>query len=157
MSRALSRALQDAGLELTPTATRLAELGAVQNTYLSIFQALGGLGLLLGSVGLGVVVLRNVLERRGELALLRAVGFSRGVLRRVVLYEHGVLVVWGLMCGTASALLAVAPALRAPGATMPYVSLPLTVLAVAASGLAWTWLAAAWALRSPLLSALRNE
>ena len=33
----------------------------------------GGLGLLLGSVGLGVVVLRNVLERRGELALLLAV------------------------------------------------------------------------------------
>jgi ABC-type antimicrobial peptide transport system permease subunit len=33
--------------------------------------------LLLGSAGLGVVVLRNVLERRGELGLLSAVGFRR--------------------------------------------------------------------------------
>jgi len=157
VSAELSRALQDAGLELSPATARLAELGEVQNTYLSIFQALGGLGLLLGSVGLGVVVLRNVLERRGELALMRAVGFRRRALVWLLLYEHGVLVVWGLMCGTASALLAVVPAIQAPGASMPAVSLPLTIVAIAVSGLAWTWLAAAWALRSRLLPALRNE
>ena len=153
----LSRAMEDVGLELTPTATRLAELGAVQNTYLSIFQALGGLGLLLGSVGLGVVVLRNVLERRSELALLRAVGYPKAALRWLVLAEHWGLVVLGLGCGVVAALVAVVPALRSPGATMPYVSLPLTLLAVVVSAVGWTWLAAAWALRSPLLSALRNE
>jgi len=156
-AKALSRGLEDAGLELTPTARRLAELNAVQNTYLSIFQALGGLGLLLGSAGLGVVVLRNVLERRAELALLRAVGFRKGALRWLVLAEHWGLVVLGLGCGVVAALVAVAPALRSPGASMPMVSLPLTLAAVLASGLVWTWLAAAWALRSPLLSALRNE
>ena len=63
-----SRALQDAGLELTPAAQRLNEFNAVQNTYLSTFQVLGGLGLLLGSAGLGVVVLRNVLERAANWA-----------------------------------------------------------------------------------------
>ena len=156
-AKALSRGLEDAGLELTPTARRLAELNAVQNTYLSIFQALGGLGLLLGSAGLGVVVLRNVLERRSELALLRAVGFRKGALRWLVLAEHWGLVVLGLGCGVVAALAAVAPALRSPGASMPMVSLPLTLAAVLASALVWTWLAAAWALRSPLLSALRNE
>jgi hypothetical protein len=51
----LSRALQDAGLELTPASQRLNEYNAVQNTYLATFQILGGLGLLLGSAGLGVV------------------------------------------------------------------------------------------------------
>src|SRR6185436_630403 len=63
----LMRALQDTGLELTPAAKRLDAFNAVQNTYLNTFQVLGGLGLLGGSVGLGVVVLRNVLERRSEL------------------------------------------------------------------------------------------
>jgi len=63
VSATLSRALEDAGLELTPAARRLNEFNAVQNTYLGTFQVLGGLGLLLGSAGLGVVVLRNVLER----------------------------------------------------------------------------------------------
>ena len=69
----LTRALQDRGLELTPAVDRLNAFNAVQNTYLDTFQVLGGLGLLLGSAGLGVVVLRNVLERRGELAVLMAV------------------------------------------------------------------------------------
>ncbi len=72
---ALTRALRERGLELTPAAEKLNSFNAVQNTYLDTFQVLGGLGLLLGSVGLGVVVLRNVLERRGELALLAAVGY----------------------------------------------------------------------------------
>jgi hypothetical protein len=36
----------------------LAEFNTVENTYLSIFQVLGGLGLLLGSAGLGIVVAR---------------------------------------------------------------------------------------------------
>src|SRR5262249_17806935 len=67
VSAALSRALQDVGFELTPTRQRLAAFNAVQNTYLSTFQVLGRFGLLLGSAGLAVVVLRNVLERRGEL------------------------------------------------------------------------------------------
>src|SRR6185295_6218153 len=70
ISAGLSRALRDAGMELTPAAARLAAFSAVQNTYLGTFQVLGGFGLLLGSVGLGVVVMRNVFERRGELALL---------------------------------------------------------------------------------------
>jgi len=48
----------------------------VQNTYLGTFQILGGLGLLLGSAGLGIVVLRNVLERRGELGVAGGGGLS---------------------------------------------------------------------------------
>src|SRR5204863_9163609 len=75
VSAILPRALQDAGLELTPASQRLTAFNTVQNTYLKTFQVLGGLGLLLGSAGLGVVVLRNVLERRGGLGVLQGVGF----------------------------------------------------------------------------------
>ena len=91
--------MQDAGLELTPAAERLNAFNAVQNTYLSTFQVLGGLGLLLGSAGLGVVVLRNVQERRGELGLLLAVGFRRRALHWLVLSEHGALLGPGLGVG----------------------------------------------------------
>ena len=67
---ALEKTLGDFGFDVEPTERRLVALMAVQNTYLSTFQSLGGLGLLLGTFGLAVVQLRNVLERRGELALL---------------------------------------------------------------------------------------
>ncbi len=44
----------------------------VQNTYLSAFQLLGTLGLLLGTIGLGISQLRGAMERRSELAAMRA-------------------------------------------------------------------------------------
>jgi hypothetical protein len=157
VSATLSSAMQDAGLELTPTVQRLNEFNAVQNTYLGTFQILGGLGLLLGSAGLGVVVLRNVLERRGELGLLTAVGFRRRLLQRLVLSEHGALLGLGLALGTIAAAVAVLPAILAPGTRLPYGSLELTLLAVLLNGLLWTWLATAYALRGNLLSSLRNE
>jgi ABC-type antimicrobial peptide transport system permease subunit len=157
VSRELTRGLEDAGLSLTPAAERLAAFNTVENTYLSIFALLGGLGLILGSAGLGVVVLRNVWERRGELALLRAVGWRARALHGLVFREHALLLALGLGVGVASALVAVLPALRSPGAEVPVVSLALTLLAVLLSGLAWTWAATALALRGSLLSALRGE
>ena len=116
----LSRALRDRGLEVVPAWRRLADFQEVENAYISIFQVLGGLGLLLGSFGLGVVVLRNVLERRGELALLQAVGFRRGELQRLVLSEHWLLIVLGLAIGVVAALLAVLPALLSPDMKPPW-------------------------------------
>jgi len=157
ISRTLSRALRDTGLQLTPTTQRLAAFNAVQNTYLSTFQVLGGLGLLLGSVGLGVVVLRNVLERRNELALFLALGFRRRALKWLVACEHGALLLIGLAVGIIAALVAVLPALLSPGTGVPYASLALTLVAVLVSGALWTWLATTLALRGRLLEALRNE
>ena len=53
-------ALAEFGADAMSTAERLAEFHRVENTYLSTFQTLGGLGLLLGTVGLAAVLLRNV-------------------------------------------------------------------------------------------------
>ncbi len=155
VSATLSRALQDVGLELTPTTRRLAQFNAVQNTYLNTFQILGGLGLLLGSVGLGVVVLRNVQERRGELGLMLAVGFEAGALRRLVLTEHVALLLAGLGLGLVAALVAVSPSLGNPGAEFPWKSLAITLGLVLVNGLGWTLWAAARSLRGRLVDSLR--
>jgi ABC-type antimicrobial peptide transport system permease subunit len=157
ISQKLSLGLTDLGLVLTPTQERLAAFGAVESTYLSIFTALGGLGLVLGSVGLGLVVLRNMLERRGELAMLRAVGFERARIHCMVFYEHWGLMLAGLICGVVAAVVAVIPALQSPAGQVPYVSLLATVMAIALSGALWVWLAGTLALRGRLLDALRHE
>jgi hypothetical protein len=157
VSATLSRALQDYGLEVTPAARRLNEFNAVQNTYLGTFQVLGGLGLLLGSAGLGIVVLRNVLERRGELAVLLAVGFRERMIGRLVLLEHAALLGIGLAIGLLAAAVAVLPTLLSPGSQLPYATLVPTLLLVLLNGLIWTWVATRVALRGNLLEALRNE
>src|ERR1039458_9963846 len=127
VSAVLTRALQDRGLELTPAADGLNTFNAMQNTYLDTFQVLGGLGLLLGSAGLGVVVLRNVLERRGELAVLLASGFRPRALRWLILSEHAALECLGLLIGIIAALAAVLPALLSLAAPVSYGSLAATL------------------------------
>ena len=157
VAETLSRGLRDRGLEVVPTVRRLQDFLEVENTYLAIFQTLGGLGLLLGSAGLGIVVLRNVLERRAELALLQAVGFSRPALRRLVVAEHWLLVLLGLATGLTAAALALWPTLRSPVAVTAPGELVVILAGLTLGGLLWSWLAAWAALRGPLLDALRNE
>jgi ABC-type lipoprotein release transport system permease subunit len=157
--RAVSELLESriAGLDAERVADRLTSFLAVQNTYLSTFQALGGLGLLLGTLGLATVMLRNVLERRSELALLRAVGLSRGRLVWVVLAENALLLGCGLVLGTVSALVAMSPHLVKTGADFPLWQVAWLLLAVGVTGLlAATWAARA-AIRTPLVSSLRSE
>jgi len=153
----LGKALEDSGLDCMPANQRLAEFVQVENTYLTIFLALGGLGLLLGSAGLGIIVVRTIAERRGEFALLRAIGFDRHTLRRMVIWEHLFLLGVGLVCGTIAALLAVLPAVASPAGELPWLSLILLILLLLASGFAWIYLAATIAMRAPLIPALRNE
>ncbi|MHC4559629.1 MAG: ABC transporter permease, partial [Planctomycetota bacterium] len=153
----LSYGLKDFGLELTQTQHRLAKFNTVENTYLSIFQLLGGLGLILGSLGLGLVVLRNVLERRGEFAMLQAVGFNKISLRKLVFHEHSGLMLCGLACGIIAALVAVGPALKSPGTHGAYISLVVTIAAIGISGTIWIWIATVCALGEKMLEALRNE
>jgi ABC-type lipoprotein release transport system permease subunit len=141
VSAALSQALSDAGLELTPAVRRLGELMAVQNTYLAIFGVLGGLGMLLGSAGLAVVVLRNVLERRGELAVMSAMGLPARTVRQVVLAEHVLLLALGLAVGVTAALVAMAPVLMGQGSRPPVGFAAAVVGAMAGCGVVWVWVA----------------
>jgi hypothetical protein len=153
----LSRGLADYGFEATSPAQRLAELQAVENTYLAIFQALGGLGLLLGSAGLAIVVARNVLERRREFGLLEAVGFRPAQMRALVFAEHRWLIVAGLVIGVGSAIVAVFPSLRDQARGFPYLEMGLLLWALIAGSFFWIWLATRLSLRGERISALRTE
>ena len=158
LSAAVERAAGDLGADAVPTAQRLAEFHAVENTYLSTFQTLGGLGLLVGTVGLAAVLLRNVLERRRELALLRAVGYGRSHLFAIILSENAVLLGWGLAAGALSALVAVAPAAIERGARLPLSAGGWSLLvAVLAAGLVSSMIATRAAVRAPLVESLRAE
>ncbi|MBI5397551.1 MAG: ABC transporter permease, partial [Verrucomicrobia bacterium] len=157
VAETLERSLGEYGFDATRTNERLAAFAVIENTYLSVFQLLGGLGLLLGTLGLGAIMLRNVLERRGELALLQALGFRRRALAVLVLAENAFLLVAGVTCGAGAGLLSVAPHLAGGGGDVPWGGLVLLLAAVVAAGIG----AGAWAVRvavrTPMLEALRAE
>jgi len=149
--------LSDFGFDVQSTADRLANFHRVENTYLSTFQLLGGLGLVLGTLGMAAVLLRNVFERRRELALLRAVGYNSSHFTVMVVSENLLMLCCGLAIGFVCALLAIAPVFFERGGRWPNVSLGLLLLAVLVSGAIASFVATLAALRSPLLPALRAE
>jgi hypothetical protein len=149
--------LSDFGFDAQSTEERLAGFHRVENTYLSTFQLLGGLGLVLGTLGMAAVLLRNVFERRRELALLRAVGYNSSHFALMVISENVLMLCCGLATGFVCALLAIAPVFFERGGRLPNISLGLLLLAVLLSGALASLVATLAALRSPLLPALRAE
>jgi hypothetical protein len=156
VARVLSLGLRSYGLVVTPTTERVAAYQAVIGAYLSTFQLLGGLGLLLGVLGLAVVVLRGVWERVGELALLRAVGYRTRQLQWLVLAENALLLVAGLTIGVVAGLVSVAPHI-ADGAAVPWARLAVILGIVLLAGLTVASAATAGILRVPVIPALRRE
>lgn len=157
VSAKLEERLSDYGFDVQDAGAKLASFHQVENTFLSTFQALGALGLLLGTVGLAAVLLRNVLERRRELALLRATGYQPQHLAWLVLAENVLLLGCGLLTGVVCALVAIAPAFVARGGHVSVVSLGLLLLGVLVTGLAASVIAVRAVLRAPLLASLRSE
>jgi ABC-type lipoprotein release transport system permease subunit len=149
--------LSDYGLDVTDTHERWASYHQVENTYLATFQALGSLGLLLGTVGLGAVLARNVLERRREIGLLRAVGYSPADIRSMVLSEGMILVTSGLALGAGCAIVAIAPALRDRAQTLPLVSLGGLLVAVLVTGAIASLFAIRLTSATPVVEAIKSE
>jgi len=157
IAAALEDRLGDEGFDASDSRQRLADLLAVQNTYISTFQSLGALGLVLGTFGLAAVQLRNVLERRKELALMRAVGFRGIRLGEMVLLENLFLLLAGLACGTIAALASVVPHMFFGGARVPLADLGIMLGIVLLVGIVTGLIAVRATLRAPILSALRGN
>ena len=155
-AQVLEKTLGDYGFDLTSATARLASYRTVENTYISTFQSLGGLGVLLGTFGLALILFRNIIERRGELATLRAFGFRRQLLSRMLFLESCFLLAIGMLIGIIAGLVAI---LGSQGhlPSFPWVSLTITLLFIFGFGIIANAIAVAVALRSPLLSTLKSE
>ena len=132
----LNLAFKDHGLQITPSANRLATFKSVENTYLSIFLILGAFGLLIGTFGLAVVVARSLLERRAEIAIYRAIGYSSKHIFMLIFKEYTFLFIIGLVGGTLSAFIAVLPALIGQqGISLAFIACLIFVLLL--NGIIW--------------------
>ncbi len=157
ITRVLSQSLIDYGIEITPTSQRLATFNSVENTYLTVFMALSGLGFIIGTIGLGIVLLRNIYERRRELALMLALGFSKKQVFRIVFIENIFLLATGFFTGLLAALVGILPSLISPSFKVQGGFLILLTSVILISGLLWIYFPLKSALNKPLLPAMRNE
>ena len=153
----LENRLGDIGMDVSDARAILSGMLAVQNTYLRTFQSLGALGLLLGTIGLAVAQLRSVLERRQELAVMRAIGFTRRRLAAVVMVETASLLLMGIGCGATCAVLAVLPHAILSGLKPPLVEPLLIVLGIILFGMLAGLIAVRRVASMQLLESLRAE
>ena len=151
----LEKELGDEGFDAQSAPRLLANFMSVQNTYLSTFQSLGALGLLLGTFGLAAVQIRSVFERKRELGLMRAVGFGKKRLSKMILIENGWLLGVGLAVGVLAAICSTLPHYLFGDASVPWLELAGIFLAIFAIGIVASFLATRILSRMNLLESLR--
>lgn len=135
IAKLLNDELADFSVSVDPTADVLARYQNVKNTYMATFEALGSLGLLLGTIGLAVVLLRGVVERKGELAMLAALGFRRAARLRMVLAENAMLLVVGLVVGGACAVAGTLPVILHSARRLHLMQLAIALAGILVAGL----------------------
>ncbi len=147
----------DFGIELTSTSERLVEFNSVTNTYLTVFMILGGLGVLIGTIGLGIVLLRNMLERRHEIALLQSLGFNKKSILKLIFLENFVLLVLGILIGVFGALIGMLPSLLSTAFDLPGLFVFIILAVVFLSGVLWIYFPARLSLKRYLIQSLSGE
>ena len=154
---ALEQSLRQFGPFIQTSDERLVAFGAVENTYLSIFLMLGALGLLIGTAGLGVVLLRNILEDQQELAVLQALGFKSRSLFMVILGEQLVTLLIGLGVGSLAAVVSILPILGKtnPGEITEIIAIIISGMLL--NGVFWSVLATRFAFKSDIARTLAGE
>ncbi|TAJ11597.1 ABC transporter permease [Marinilabiliaceae bacterium JC017] len=148
---------QDYGIRLSSASQRLAAFYSVENTYLTVFMLLGGLGIILGTLGLGIVLLRNMLERKQEIAVLMAMGYERKIIFKLIFIENLFLLITGMSCGIGAATVGILPSLLSPAYIMPGLFVATIIAVIFISGVIWIWIPTATSMKGNLIEALKNE
>jgi ABC-type antimicrobial peptide transport system permease subunit len=157
ISERLEYLFQDYGMVATPASERLAEFNSVTNTYLSVFMMLGGLGIIIGTIGLGIVLLRNLEERKSETALYQGIGFTRSYIRKLIFTENLFILLSGIGIGLLAAFTGILPSFFSPAFQLPVSFILVIIILILLNGFVWIYFPVRAALNKNLNEALRKE
>ena len=97
--------LEKEGVDVSLIAEDVALIQALVLSILALFEGYLAIGLIIGIAGIGVVTYRSVSERRKHIGMLRALGFTKGMVMRVHLIEIGWISLLGILNGVVVALM----------------------------------------------------
>ena len=153
----LEQIFRDYGMIVTPAPRRLDEFNSVQNTYLSVFMLLGGLGVIIGTIGLGFLLIRNILDRQHELATYLALGFRKNYIIRLLTTEHLLILVSGMGIGIVSGLAAILPVINFSASNVPVAYLAVILSLIFITGFLWIIFPVRVAMRKDIIAVLKKE
>ncbi len=153
----IKRNLRNYGVDTIPAIDRLLGFYKIEDTYLNIFLMLGALGLLIGTLGLGILIFRMVNEKSREFAVLLALGFRKKIIYRLVFTEYLLIIILALFVGLVPSVVSAIPS----ATTEIYGNLfwwPFIItLLVFVSAVIWMTVSIRSVMRKNLVALLRNE
>ena len=111
------KAFFPAGLVLYDLRGLLAQSISTTEGFIGILEVFVGLGLGVGIAAMGIFALRAVAERRRDIGMLRASGFTRGKVLKSLVLEYSFVTVMGIAVGVALGLLVIYNVSVSPSAT----------------------------------------
>jgi putative ABC transport system permease protein len=101
----IESALFQHGVETIDVAETIADFQASQRSFFNLLIGFMTLGLVVGIAALGVISARAVVERRHEIGVLRAIGYSRRMVQMSFLAESSFIALLGIGLGVVLGLL----------------------------------------------------
>jgi len=99
VARELEKGFGDRGLNTVDIEAEVDASMASATNVLYLMEGFLAIGLLIGIAGIGIVSYRNVLERRQQIGMLRAIGFRRRMISRSFLIETSFITIIATLMG----------------------------------------------------------
>jgi ABC-type antimicrobial peptide transport system permease subunit len=119
---------------------------------------MGSFGMVLGTVGLAIMLLRSIRERRYELALMSAAGYPRRKIRFLVVREYSTVLITGVLAGFLTAVFSTLPVYLSPDSEISLSFIGGLSAMILLNGMIWIWFLSAYQIRKlNIIEDLRNE
>jgi ABC-type lipoprotein release transport system permease subunit len=153
----LEGAFKKYGANIQSAPERLAMFNSVTNTYLDIFLALGGIALLVGTLGMAILIFRSIQSRNRQYAMMQAIGISKQNIRRIIAYEFIGILFAGITIGIISSLIANLQHILSNNDDVPITLLLILIILFIINGFTWIYIGTTKSIRTQFISDLRND
>jgi putative ABC transport system permease protein len=162
---AIEAALFTKGAQAVSIKAQREEDMRLSNGFFHLMQGFMGLGLVVGVAAVGVIAFRTVVERRQQIGMLRAIGYTRGAVALSLLMESSFVTLMGILSGLGLAILlsyflmtsSELTATGLKGFYIPWLEILLICAFAYAASLLMTLIPARQASSIPIAEALRYE
>jgi putative ABC transport system permease protein len=105
MAKAIESALVTSGAQAVSLKDEIEKQQATSTSFFYLIQGFMGMGLLVGTAAVGVIAFRSVVERRRQIGMLRAIGYTRGTVALSFIMESSFIALLGIATGVGLAVL----------------------------------------------------
>jgi putative ABC transport system permease protein len=101
VSKEFEKSYLGLGLQTFDLIRIINDIIALTNNMMLLMEGFLGIGLLVGIAGIGIISYRNVLERRQQIGMLRAIGFKKNMVMKSFLIETSFITILAIIMGVA--------------------------------------------------------